>query len=569
MAQDKDLDSASSSLNQSKRPPLSRQHSEVSDAHQRPKQQKQHHVGRLHNRVPSSKALHKQHGHGHAQQSAVGNSRATNNNNNRDSVSSASARRVVSPNDLVIPQHRQSSTLQSHRRATSEVKLPQHETSASIKKSASQSSIKRNRSHGEIHKRTRSTDKLKRHSAGSTGHRSKSSKSQVHFDFGSDGQEEDEWVDASGSNSPHLSRKGTNNSSAQSSVRPAASASNSRPQTPIEQTPPQQSSPERERVHHREYLTTRLLQRTPSHGAPPQMTADIAQASQARISPDSSAQNTPPMLPSSGKDGLISRFVDTPGSGVNSEGSFYRPGTSNGHQEEEKEAVLKAKSTTNLSRSHDAPDVARIIDDREDSALVPKPARRIAGKPAETSRIQQKLNLQRASSAIEPGHNVPSAPGNMASSPLIGIGGTGFDGANGRDPRMGKLLERTGMEYLMVRRYQNPVARSLARLGRVPDIEKTRRIPRINTGSTNSKRSLDLAPRHSRNTSTSDSRRPITPRTAASIRAGGSSFEGEDDARIAERLSGTSLVGDEDDDGTAAILRSMWEKSMDLSASGD
>jgi hypothetical protein len=36
-----------------------------------------------------------------------------------------------------------------------------------------------------------------------------------------------------------------------------------------------------------------------------------------------------------------------------------------------------------------------------------------------------------------------------------------------------------------------------------------------------------------------------------------------------ERLSGVSLVGANEEDGTNALLRNLWEKSMDLSASTD
>lgn len=566
MAPEKDSDSAPSSAGQSKRPPLSRQHSEVSEGQHRSRQhQKQHHVGRLHSRVPSSKALHKPQGQGQSQTAAGGKTGANS--------SSARRERALSPTSPVAPQQqRPSSTLKSYQRTTSEIKLPWETAANTLQKSASQSNIKRNRSHGEIHKRTRSSDKIKRHSGGggaTAGHRPRSSKGQVHFDLGSDGQDEDEWVDASGSNSPHLSRKGSINGSAQSSLRPqTSSGSNSRPETPVESSQPEQApaDSERERAQQKDYPTNRLLKRTPSHIAQVQMSTEMAQATTPRISPDPHNHDSPSTMPSSGgKEGLTSRFVNTPGSGITSEGSFYRPDTSNGLQSEE--AARKAHSSLDLAKSQDTPEMARIVDDREDSALVPKSGRRGPGKPAEPSRIQQKLNLQRQSSAIETRHNPPSVSGNIGASPLIGVAGPGYDGAGGRDPRMGKLLERTGMEYLVVRRYQNPVGRSLVRLGAVPSNEKTKRIPRTNTGSTNSKRSFDLAVRHARKTSTS---RPVTPRDATSIRtAAGSSFEGDDDNRLNEGLSGSSLVGEEDDDGTAAILRSLWEKSMDLSASGD
>jgi hypothetical protein len=100
-------------------------------------------------------------------------------------------------------------------------------------------------------------------------------------------------------------------------------------------------------------------------------------------------------------------------------------------------------------------------------------------------------------------------------------------------------------------------------------MDKSKRIPRINTGSTNSKRSLELATRHVRNVSLPEARRPVTPKRPDSIRTNGagSSYE-EEVNRLNERLSGSSLVGGEED-GTAALLRSLWEKAPELSASAD
>ncbi|KAL6865697.1 hypothetical protein ACO1O0_001793 [Amphichorda felina] len=566
MARDtKDVDSASSTSGQSKRPPLNRQESDSqSESHLRYKQhQKQHHVGRLHGRVPSSKGLHKQHAHAHPHQHSQ---HSQHNNHSRRPESPP-------PDHAHHHNHHQPKRPSSHRRATSEVKLQRELSSTNLHKNISQSSLKRNRSHGDVHKRSKSSEKLKRNSAGSGGsavhHRPKSSKSQVHFDLGSDGpDDEGEWVDASGSNSPYMSRKGSINSSAQSSLRPAMSVNNSRPETPNDPPPPQDmSTPDRERNHHQRYLTTRLLQRTPSHGAPPQMTTEIAQVNPPMLSPGSVGQETTSStLPGSNRDGLTSRFVDTPGSGVTSEGSFLPPLADEPRRSED--LPRRPNPLSGLSRSNEETHSPRLVEDKDDSALVPKPARRTTGQPAETSRIQQKLNLQRASSAIEPGHTGPVGGG--ITTPLIGVGGPGYDGGASRDPRVGKLLERTGMEYLVVRRYQNPIARSLNRLSRATDMNKKKRIPRVNTGSVSSRRSLDPSLRHARNVSMPDPRRPVTPRNAASIRTvTGSSFEGDDESRLNERLSGSSLVGSSDDDGTSALLRNLWEKSTDLCASGD
>lgn len=544
----RDRDDSASSSGQSKRPPLNHRDSDTTSdtsglLHQRRAHhhhQKQHHVRGLHHARGKAPKLHRRH---------------------------------TSPPEDVIRAVLSSNALggsNSHRRAASDARLSSRDSSsANLQKSPSHSKLKRNRSHVEIGKRNRSTDKLKRTASNTVVYSVKAGKNQVHFDLGTDGQE-DEWVDASGSNSPYLSRKGSINSSGQSSVRQGASTNGSRPATPSEPAVPEKQSPspqERERIHHKEYLTTRLLQRVPSHGAPPKMTADAATPHQ--FSP-ASAEARNPTTPGSSKDELTSRFVEMPGSGVTSEGSFYRSSSSRGDLAQYDGLNRRPRSVISLPPAQE--DSASATDDVDDSVLVPKTARRTAAPPAETSRTQQKLNLQRASSVIEPGQAVGGVGGVVGASPLIGVKGPGYDGGNSRDPRVGKLLERTGMEYLVVRRHMNPVARSLSRLSELPGMEKTRRIPQGYSATLNGKRVNDLPIRHTRNVSMPDPRRPVTPKRPTSIRTNGaaSSYEGgDDDGRLAERLSGSSLVGGEEEDGTAALLRNLWEKSMELSASTD
>ena len=582
MARDTDMDNASTSSTngQSKRPAVTRQesetHSETSQQHHRrqhhpPQQQKQHHAGRLHARVPSTKALHgKQHqrGHGH------GHGQVT----NAPSATKLSNRKTATPPDDIA--HHQPQRPKAHRRATSEAKLSRQSSGTSLQKSASQSSIKRNRSLVEVGNRTKSTDRLKRTSSSTkVHHRAKPSKTQVHFDLGDDEDPEDEWVDASGSTSPYQSRHSLQ-SSAHSSLRPNHSASNSRPETPNEPPETKRSTADQERTHRKEYLTTRLLQRTPSVVAPTKMTVDLAEADPPRqtsrqSSPDSTLRedtpstsaNTPSNIPGSGSVGVTSRFVEGPSSGHASQSSSFYPPNGSGPRHSE-DLPQRPKSIANLSRSHDEPEAVRRTDDKIDSALVPKSARR-TGPPAETSRIQQKLNLQRASSAIEPGQQVSGGGGSGAGAgPLIGVGGPRYDGGQSRDPRVGRLVERTGMEYLVVRRYQNPIARSLKRLDLPIVNDKMRRISRPNTSSS-SKNPLQLTSRHARNVSMPDNRRPNTPKAAA--RSNGTtlpSYDNEDDSRLNERLSGSSLVN-EDEDDTAVVLRNLWEKTPELSASTD
>ncbi|KAG5931570.1 hypothetical protein E4U53_001697 [Claviceps sorghi] len=651
MPRDRNMDNAPPS-GQSKRPPLHQRdsdsqsdttntigappHQHRTKAH--PKHH--HHVGRLSTRVPSTKAFHKH----------------TNAHGPPPKLIRRQTAGAASPNEPHPP---------PHRRATSEVKLSHQLSSAHLPKSLSQSSLKRNRSHVEVSKRTRSSDKLKRTSSGTGIHRHtrKTSKTQVHFDLGSD-DPEDEWVDASGSNSPYLSRKGSINSSTPSSLRPSTeeprpATPNAPAQTHMQQLQQKEEEEQRQRqqqeqqrqlqVHHqklmqqqqeqqeqqrqrqlqrqklmqqqqsqqqqqqsqqqqqppppppsephqepkqqqqkqqrpqystspadkatsqhKEYLTSRLLQRNTSHSAPPMMTADMAKGApaQAAKSIHSADRMETPPAGSSNQEDLVSRFMGVPGSGQASHGSFYQQ-SAHGTSQILNDDSRRLNNSFTLDQPPQRPEPESLDSDEMDtSALIPKSSRRSAALPAEISRTQQKLNLQRASSVLQPGHGLSGAGGAIGSSPFIAVGGPSYDGGSSRDPRIGKLLERTGMEYLVVRRYQNPIARSLNRLSRLSGMEKTRKT-RAPASAVNVKRGhvLDVTARHTRNVSMPDPRLSGSKRGGTSQANGaGSTFEGDDVSRISERLSGVSLVGVEEDDGINTRLRHLWDKPVDLGA---
>ncbi|KAI1101707.1 hypothetical protein F4804DRAFT_315125 [Jackrogersella minutella] len=558
MAKDSEISTANTA--QSKRPAVNRHNSDsqvseyASHQHQRSKPQK--HVvgggptGRFHGRVPSSKGLHKHHA----------------------SSTSKLTRRPLSPSPERTPM-----VSQSHRRATSDVKLQRDPSPSPIKKNSSQSSLKRNLSlsHAELEKRSKSATSLKRSSSHKEVNKLKGAKGQVHFDLGSD--QEDEWVDASASASPYLSRRGSAVSSEQSPGKPPRSRDNSRPQTPHEE--PSARKPDsplgRETAQHNQYLTSRLLQRTSSSNAPPKMSVETVSVRHNSGSPESQVSRGPPSLygtpkngalvVGSGQEELTSRFVNGvgsgPGPGPTTE--FYTASRAPGHRSE---SVRRPQSLGNLKENYRA----SISDDESDSALAPRTRRSVyKAAPAEKSRTQQKLNLQRASSSIEPAQPVGGV-GVVGASPLVG--GSDFDS---RDPRIGKLLERTGMEYLVVRRYQNPITRSIARLSHLPGANKSQHIPNQNgsNGTVNGKRTSAHSgtgrPGLSQSLTDRVKSRPTTPRQGTSIRVNGahSSFEGEEE-RLHDRISGSSYA-DGADDGVAAILRNLWDKNMDLSASQD
>ncbi|KUI69676.1 hypothetical protein VM1G_05177 [Cytospora mali] len=610
MPRDRDRgDSISPSTGQSKRPPNQQdsdsldsdqaqlgqaQHNQQQRAQSKP--QRHHHVGaggRVYGRVPSSKGLHK----------------------HTSSASSAKlTRRVTSPS----PDRSAGLASSSHRRhpSSSEVKLSRPPSITNLKNHTnSQAALKRNKSHVEVAKRSKPSAQLKRSSSEKAVNKLKSTKSAVHFDLGNDGQQEDEWIDASSSASPYLSRRGSVATSGQSSANaqggyygiPAVDLDGDDEPTPLAE--PQRLLFDDNREHSRN-LTSRLLQRTPSHSATTgtsNMTA-LARAT----SPDSrhststlSVTSGQPqgMVGSNGQEDVTSRFV-TQASG----GSYFTTGGAGQLDLEPKtpHSVSDVSGPTNngLSGATEFPDDDGDDDDADNdddhisaasgvtSSAIATTARSrkvgaVQAAPPEKSRTQQKINLQRASSSMEPVRHRHSGIGGFAAEvaevagPLLG--GAGYES---QDPRVNKLLERTGVEYNIVRRYQNPVGRSLVRLAQLPGNDKARRIPQPGTSGGGNRQSvqslgagqlgLSQSFKDVRESGSGGRRPPVPKRAYSTARHGGlsSSVETDDGAAAArmhdgQGLSGASLVNGEDDDGIQALLRSMWDKNLDLSSSHD
>ncbi|KAH7020987.1 uncharacterized protein B0I36DRAFT_333574 [Microdochium trichocladiopsis] len=555
----------------------------------------------MHARTSSSKALHK---HTSASSTKLASKRnhspspdrsAHNHNHHHAPAATATSTAASTP---------------GHRRSTSEAKLSSRDSSsANLRKNASHSSLvgKRNRSHVEIAKKSKSAANIKRSASHRDVNKYKGTgaKGSVHFALGDndgddddDDEQEDEWVDASGSASPYLSRRGSVASGVQSPGKTARdeaahSASSSRPHTPREphQLQKQQSqesaaehesssdtASDKETIQHKEYLTSRLLKRTPSYSAP-HMSKETVLV-QPRGSPDSvraslygTPKNTTAIVGSDQTAEVTSRFVNGSGGGAEP-GSFYTPTRSPARRSDN---VRPSKSLTNITDKHrDSTDTNAAADDEDDSALAPRttrPAR--GGVPAETSRTQQKLNLQRASSSME-----PSQPGGgggvVGASPLVGV-----NNHEGRDLRISRQLERTGMEYLVVRRYQNPIARSINRLSQLPGANKTQPIRQHKSNGVNGGSAAGLGhakkPSYGLSQSLADLQksRPTTPATAAaaarrptSIRTNGANSS-YGDGNNNNNDEDSRYDNDGDDGGLAAILRNLWDKNMDLSASQD
>jgi len=583
----KDRDGEASGANQSKKPTSGvldngdqppQQH--LPHHHHR-KAQKPHIVGggpgsRLHARVPSSKALHKHHA----------------------LASTTKLTRAISPE--------RGNGVAHHRRISSQDRLP-----ANSKKNLSHTALRRNRSQVEVTKRTKSSTNLQRSNSNSAVHKLKS---KVQFNLGDDEDDqdgEDEWVDASSSASPYLSRRGSAVNTAQTNNLTVGSQDPLRRDSVNSEQTTSNENLARSSSNLNQLLTSKVLSRTPSQGAPPVMsTATVSvQPSAQQLSSQASSPGQGPSYTSttaaaaqcrpgsSGKAELTSRFVG----GNNSQ----EQGAGSGAAEE---AFMMAANRGGLSRaalngkvglgmqrrqSSGALSQGRGMDalnarqggasdsEDEEAALRPRRAAEFI-VPRDMNRTQKKLNLQRASSSLEPTH---PHPGVGVRPPGVGMGPGASSAFEGRDPRGSKLLERTGMEYLTVRRYLNPVARSLHRVMQLPGLENSRRIPRPGTShsvrasgsdvdSLRDPSMADLMSGQSRTTS-----RQSTPRSRAEFSLGvdsASSSYGADNDRLQEqasrapsqhRLSGSSLVDGVEDAGTIALLRMMWDKTMDLGGS--
>lgn len=608
------------------------QHSQTAQQQPPPRVKSQKHVvggvARLHARVPSSKALHKHHAF---------------------ASSSKLTRRQGSPSPERAAGYPPAPT---HRRVTSDNKIQRDPSSSNLKKNSSQTALKRNKSHVDVGKKSKSSINLKRSLSNPAVNKVKGAGvSKVHFNLGDDGQDEfddnnaeDEWVDASASASPLLSRRGSTAAGVESNNPPMGRDD---PKAPPSQ-PQAQAQPEHENTtahqaqsnglngtqntsrslgrSHKEYITSRILQRTPSHGAPPQMSTEnvsVRPGSSRAHSPDgTSTLSSTPVLTnlirpgSSGKEELTSRFVGNnsqdakssmPGSSfiiaqTRNGGGLSRSatnGTSDAGTSQRPRSVFESVVQTQAQIHHEEQIKAQRRRERRASLEdndVTDDEDHPTGYAAETkarhwgpyglvrdiNRTQQKLNLQRASSTLESTHPHPGVGiGLDAIAAVAGplIGGANYDVP--RDPRVGKMLERTGMEYLVVRRYQNPVARSLARLSKITGAEKGQRISRPGTAHSRGPSTSAAASIHNGvlGNGSQNTRRPPTPRrTLSSFRANvsaSSSLENDSGGpsrmheRQVGRLSGASLVDGEEDAGTMALLRNLWDKNLDLSASQD
>jgi hypothetical protein len=444
--------------------------------------------------------------------------------------------------------------------------LTKHNSSSAtnLKKNISHSNLRRNRSSADVTKRAKDEQQKRPVS--------------VHFEIG-DQDKEDGWEEASSTASPTLSRSVSR--SAASSNPPSAkpSAANSQAQSPVQSHAPpaattvdgsgQGPSSARTSTEGR-IITERLLQRTPSYNTT-KMSLATATPTSAGYLPDDMSKSQDSISASTARVGskeeIVSRFVG--GSGTPSDGSpFLR--TRRTMAQESSDDVKRVQSLGNINHvpATTTTTTTRDDDDGDESALLRRSrhSQSRAYIPPQQSRTQQKLWLQRASSNIEPQQMGPGAMNGLA-----GLHGHGTLGGvpslpslvdaddDGRDPRTRIQLERTGLEYLVVRRHQDPVGAALKRLEKAPGMDRFRNIP-----AQQKKGSVDggAVGKYGLSQSLRDGR------VRTKDKAGGA--DGSRSSYDAQHQQGQqSSDGGRVEDGVTTLLRSIWEKSFDLSASAE
>ncbi|KAH8711951.1 hypothetical protein GQ44DRAFT_714172 [Phaeosphaeriaceae sp. PMI808] len=313
----------------------------------------------------------------------------------------------------------------------------------------------------------------------------------VHFDVGSEEEEEevgeDGWTEESASQSPTTTRSNTRSNSvvldAQhklaernmennrgdpsqlvASRHPAGSSTQTSPERTRQAPSANGSNSHHSRPPDADLITSRLLQRSASHTVPPQTTSVAATML------GTSVASTLVDMP--GRD-LVSRFMDGDGSAGTPHDGGYMP--SRKSSKAELDPSKRNKSMPNVS-----------------GAETPSRTPSRSGTTTPTtnlppSRTQQKLMLQRASSNIEPQKLVPVT--------LPRTGGPTFIqssinyNANGEarlDPRLQQQFNHVAVEYKVVRRYRDPIANSISRIQQMPGIaRKTRIIPKAQVSNAN------------------------------------------------------------------------------------
>ena len=316
----------------------------------------------------------------------------------------------------------------------------------------------------------------------------------VHFDVGDEEGQDDGWTEESASQSPTTTRSNTRSNSVilephkMAEERPASRVGESSriggsariPSNASTRSLPDRTLQLRQTngaaLHHHsrpadaDMITSRLLQRSSHHNPAPQMSSIAATVVSSHMEPrelSRSAGST--LVDTPGRD-LVSRFLDGDGSAGTPNNSSFLPSRNSPQTGADMDMLKRNKSMPNVAET-------------ETPAKAPRRSGTTTPTDLPPSRTQQKLMLQRASSAIEPQKSLPMtlphARTHASGSTFINSGMTYTTNGEGRlDPRLQQQFNYVAVEYDVVRRYRNPLVDAIIRVEQVPGTPRKSRVPR-------------------------------------------------------------------------------------------
>ncbi|QDS72258.1 hypothetical protein FKW77_005996 [Venturia effusa] len=209
-------------------------------------------------------------------------------------------------------------------------------------------------------------------------------------------------------------------------------------------------------------ITSRLLQRAHSHNTAPQVTnvSAVVTSEPQGSKTVSHSQSSTLQDGTPGRD-LVSRFIDTnSSSGTPKDGSLLPPQQQRRPDSADLDGHKRNKSTPNFVEPGSSPT----------SSFTSRTLTRGTATPSELppSRTMIKMQLMRASSNIEQlQKGIPAVLPRANAAHFIGQSGS-FNSNQGVAPQIQGLFNQTAKEYQVVRRFRNPVAEAIHRLGEIP-----------------------------------------------------------------------------------------------------
>ncbi|KAF2745334.1 hypothetical protein M011DRAFT_469715 [Sporormia fimetaria CBS 119925] len=337
-------------------------------------------------------------------------------------------------------------------------------------------------------------------------------------------------------------------------------------------------------AHHRsrapdaDMITSKLLQRSLSHTARPQVSAVAASVSVGQDGRTRGNSSGSTLVDTPGRD-LVSRFMDAGSSGGTPRNSLIPSrGSPQSTNEDFEHQVKRNRSMPNFANAEaTGSSTSRTTSTHRRSGATTPTHLPTPSDFLPPSRTQQKLLLQRASSTIEPNRMVPAmlprsgAPNGYVHAGMVGMSAfAGSGNAEGRiDPRLLQQFNHVNVEYRVVRRYRDPLGDAVQRVSRILGIDGGGKGYPKGKG-VDGRRSGRTTPRSGAGSLSASLTEPGMGLGEAelSLRRGRGSFEGEDEGLGRRSFEPVEREGEERRNEAEELCRRLW-MSMEVVEEGE